>query len=325
LAVVGWIDRIDEDRIAGWVHSHENPSRSERVDVLINGLRVLQVLAHKERPDLKQKQIQFTRKGFEITLADFTDRAANTIEFVHTESGTRIGSEQYTVFSTRPQRWAEASSTDLEVLRAATAFERTFYANPHSGSWNHSPDFGPIVRALFDVRSDLATIPLALLQVFPPSNSLARALAESGRLQRLGIVEPVEALRHWHTDDVKGSMVPEFYETIESATRPWDVIFLPMLHERSGPNFSDILKKVSSLLSKQGVVLFDIRQNPTVNTGYLLPYGGGILRVATPEEVEAEMQMVGLKSTTKLEFEYVPGLAESARVIITAEKADRRR
>ncbi len=321
MAIVGWIDRIDEDRIAGWVHSHENPSRSERVDVLINGLRVLQVLAHKERPDLKQKQIQFTRKGFEITLTDFTDRAANTVEFVHAESGTRIGSDRYTVFSTRPHRWAEASSTELEVLRSATAAERSFYATPQAGSWNHSPDFSPIAHALFEARSDLTTVPLALLQVSPPSNSLARALASNARLQRFGIVEPIKALLDWHIEEVKGDMHPESYENLDSATRPWDVIFLPMLHERSGPTFSDILKRAANLLSRQGVILFDIRQNPTVNTGYLLPYAGGVLRVATQEEVEAEMQIVGMRPAAQIDFEYLPGLAESARVVIVAERS----
>ena len=115
MRITGWISRIDENRISGWVHSFDYPSRSERVGIVIDGVTVLQLLAHKERPDLRGRDFPFVRKGFEFTLSDFTEKAANLVEIIHVETGIKLGAERYTVFSVQHDRWLHASDAELKI------------------------------------------------------------------------------------------------------------------------------------------------------------------------------------------------------------------
>jgi hypothetical protein len=323
MAILGWIDRVDDERVAGWVHSHEHPSRSERVEVVINGVPVLQVLAQKERRDLRDRQIPFTHKGFDLTLADFTERAANVIEFVHVESGIRIGSERYTVLSAQPERWASAAEADVDLARSVFAADRGFYDVPTAGSWDHEPNFAPLARAVLQAGRSLPDA-VSFLQVEAPSVSFANALASNGRLGRLGVAEPVERLRGWLSDASQGLTRLEFHDSIADAGRPWDIVLMPMLHERSGPRFLDVLERAAAALSDRGLAVFDIRRDAGSECGYLMAHGNRLLRVSTVAEATAEAERAGFKVLEALEFTYVPARTETSRTMLIAARAVRR-
>lgn len=315
MTVTGWIDRVDEEKIAGWVHSHEHPSRSEWLEVVINNVSVLQLLAQRERPDLRDRQIVFPKKGFELTLADFTDKAANTIEFFHAETRMRLGAEQYVVFSTQPESWARASEADISLVRSVFEAERAFYKNPASGSWNHEPDFAPIAAAAVAAGRSLPAS-LSVLQVEAPSASFAKALATTGRLGRLGIADAAQQLRDWHVEASEDFARAELYESTAEAGRPWDIVLMPMLHERSGPSFVDILKRAGSILSDGGIAIFDIRIDSEVDRGYLLSHSNRLLRISTLREAAAEVERAGLRMIDTLDFTYVRDNPETVRTVL---------
>jgi len=320
MSITGWIDRVDETKVAGWAHSYEHPSRSEWVEIVINGVLVVQVLAQRERPDLRSHQITFSRKGFELTLTDFTEKAANAVEFIHAESRERIGAERYLVFSTQAEVWARASEADIAQVRGIFEAERSFYITPAAGSWDSEPDFAPLAAAVLRAGGRALPASLSLLQVRAPSASFAKALAAAKRLGRLGIVDNAEQLRDWQAEASKGFARAELYESTAEAGRPWDVVFMPMLHERSGPSFVDVLKYGSSILSEHGIVVFDIHCDRTSDHGYLLSYDNKLFRITTVADATAEVERAGLRTIATLDFTYVPGSPDTARTVMVAAR-----
>ena len=320
MSVTGWIDRVDETKVAGWAHSYEHPSRSEWIEVVINGVLVVQVLAQRERPDLRGHQITFSRKGFELTLTDFTEKAVNTVEFIHAESRERIGAERYLLFSTQAEVWARASEADIARVRGVFEAERSFYNTPTSGSWEREPDFAPLAAAVLQAGGPTLPAKLSLLQVRAPSISFAKALATAKRLGRLGVADSAEQLRDWHAEASKNFARAELYESAAEAGRPWDIVLMPMLHERSGPSFVDVLKYSAGILSERGIVVFDIQSDTTSDHGYLLSHDNKLLRISTVVEATAEVERAGLRTIATLDFVYVPGSPDTARTVLVATR-----
>jgi hypothetical protein len=315
MSVIGWIDRIDEDRVSGWVHSFEHPSRSERVEIIINGVSTLQVLAHKERADLRSRKFAFIRKGFEFTLSDYTEKAASLVEFIHLETGAKIGEESYTIFSSQSVRWQGASEAERKLVRDVFVADRKYYGTPADGTWNNEPNFLSVADAALQINGGAHS----LLQLEPASASFARAIFGRGLLRRNGIVETAEHLRDWHVKANDGTAAVEFHNSLCKAGGNWDIIFLPMAHERSGPTFADILESARAALSEHGLAIFDIRPDEKLNHAYLLTHRNRLLRISSIDEASAEAQRAGLKVVETFYFSYAENQPETKRIMLIAQ------
>jgi hypothetical protein len=317
MTVIGWVDRVDGNRVSGWVHSYEHPSRSELVQVVINGVEVLRILARKERSDLREREFAFVQKGFEFSLADFTDGPANVVEFVHVETGTKIGSDHYMIFSASPERWSLASTQDRKLLRQVFADDRSYYKAPSDGTWNTEPDMAAVAKMATVLRSHSRY--LSVLEVEPPTSSFSSYLASTGHIGRHGVLESSTTLRDWHST-LGHDFRTELFEAWATITGQWDIIFLPMLHERSGPSFVDILEQAEGLLNDGGQVIFDIRSDGNAPHPYLLTHENRLLRISDVQEASIEAREAGLQIVNTFDFAYINGRSETARTMLIAER-----
>jgi hypothetical protein len=319
MTIRGWIDEINEHRVRGWAHYLENPARSEKITISINGSDVLQVLACKERGDLSSQYISFTKKGFEFHLVDFIDRPVNLIKITHAETRQALGEDQYLIFSTNPSLWEQAQDHDLFAVRNVFANQRTYFQTPFSGAWNQEIDFSSVVKALIPHLEGSKKV--SVLQFEPPSTTFARTLANEKNVSRLGIVERAAQLHDWHIDNNKVSIRPEMYSDIDEPHQLWDVAFLPLTHEKSGPSFVDILETVSRLLNPSGLLLFDIKIDPTSRYSYLLSDGNRLLRISSVDDATKELNQAGFKVLKSWDFIYTSQDSHSVRKMILAGRA----
>lgn len=320
MAIRGWVDHVSERRVRGWVHSLENPSRSERVTVIINSVDVVSVLACKPRQDMIDQQISFTKKGFDFSLKDFLERPANIVKIVHSETRDPLGPDQYYLFSNELSMWENCSDSDLHLVRQVFSREREFFKTPSASSWNEEIDYAPILQMTLQFVN--ANQKLSVLQIEPSSATFAKGLFDLNRLGRVGVVERASHLHEWHLNANENYAPTDVVDDLNDIEGAWDVVFLPMLHERSGPTFLDILEKSRAVLSKSGLVIFDIRVDANSRYPYLLSDGERLLRVATLEDAQTELRKAGLKLLKAFDFSYIVGNIDSVRkMLITSRLA----
>jgi hypothetical protein len=66
----GYVDRAGPDIVAGWAQSDTHPEVPISLDIVVDGERVLRVLANRYRDDLRQAGLGSGNHGFEVRLPD---------------------------------------------------------------------------------------------------------------------------------------------------------------------------------------------------------------------------------------------------------------
>jgi hypothetical protein len=208
----------------------------------------------------------------------------------------------------------------LNAVRDVFANQRSYFQTPLAGSWNQEINFDPVAEVL--LRHLNGNKRMSVLQFEPPSATFLNSLAAVKNVERVGIVERATHLRDWHISNNILATGLEVYDDIFNARQRWDIVFLPLMHEKSGPSFSDILNKARELLNRDGILVFDIKIDPHLNHPYLVSDGSRLLRISTIEDTMREVSQSGLKMLTSIEFPYAGRDAQAVREVLFVTKTE---